>query len=253
MTPNLEGEQPIKTMENLKGTNFMILHNHPGGYAKFSPADKGYHKKLREKYGEKFMGGVVIDKNKYSSITWEKSLLSTHPDWVQKNEKQIPEKLLGRKHKDPDPLYHGYEPSQQVLDFIESPAENVMAFGEWLKTPDNWTTMVFLSPRGGQTTISAIIEYKDLHKLTPYDLADLIANETRIWNGGGGVHLLVQEGDWYKDTKDAAKHFERLFTDTLRHPDSYIKSIWVDEQPVKIDTEWQPYPTMHELPTVRIK
>ena len=103
----------------------------------------------------------------------------------------------------------------------------VAALGAHLKTPNNWTTLVF---SGLQGRITATVEYKNLHKKTPQGVSDFIAAEAEKWSGYT-AHVIVGPGDWYSNFNEGATPFSALkFPDSTYRPG--IASVWIDGKPL---------------------
>lgn len=78
---------------------------------------------------------------------------------------------------------------------------NVARLGKYLQLEQNWTTLFFTNYAH---EVMAVMDYKDLHRLTPTQLWNFINTEARK-HGGVYVSAYVGEGDWYDTLDDVRK------------------------------------------------
>ena len=170
--------------------------------------------------------------------------------YFEKRKKEFAQFMSEKTQVDAD-----YFLKDEVIDehrdlFVQWSARRaVAALGAHLKTPNNWTTLVF---SGVQDRITATVEYKNLHKLKPQEVSNFIAAEAEKWSGYT-VHVIVGPGDWYSSFDEGAAPFSALkFPDDSYRPG--IASVWIDGEPLgSIKATDKPIGRMHSAQTQDIE
>ena len=227
---------PIMLEERLgdfDADEFVMVHNHPGGVAEFSDADRVIATRYESILGVKFRGSVVIDSGTYAH-RWRNRYGVMHGD--VENE-QLPSSLVGWDTNSPyhnagfretqrtrrdDPLYQTIvdDPEtlakwEEVLSGAEGQdgevslrkyQESILGFAQYLKTRKNWIVLGYMG-EGGR--LDSLVEYQGLHELTAQELHQFMKKRADMF-GGSQVNVFIGEGDWYANVDEALQPFNEM-------------------------------------------
>ena len=220
-------------LDQFDADEFVMVHNHPGGVAEFSDADRVIATRYESILGVKFRGSVVIDSGTYAH-RWRNRYGVMHGD--VENE-QLPSSLVGWDTNSPyhnagfretqrtrrdDPLYQTIvdDPEtlakwEEVLSGAEGRdgevslrkyQESILGFSQYLKTRKNWIVLGYMG-EGGR--LDSLVEYQGLHELTAQELHQFMKKRADMF-GGSQVNVFIGEGDWYANVDEALQPFNEM-------------------------------------------
>ena len=227
-----------KRMSDLGAHYFVDVHNHPGGLTVFSKpgGDISVYQSLHAQLGDAFLGAVVVNTGEYSyarpdrteigkmhytlserreftpaDLGWDPqfedeygygapkaphSFSATNPV-VRPKDPLYQYNIVGSTEQELANLSRDYRKALEVST-DEEVVKQIAKIGKYLRTSDNWTTVFFVDY---DNEVSAVVDYKDLHKLDKTKLYQLLRSDAARW-GGVYINLYVGEGDWYKNAED---------------------------------------------------
>ena len=245
-------------MKRLNAKYIMNMHNHPGGPAMFSDADKESAGRMLKRYPNQYLGQVVVNSGEYAESIVRNGRLRNRES-IELSEADLgwdPHKTkegFFRRNdsiRPGDPLYQYDINSEtgkllQMWEHIEGvalgslPSGNAAKFAKYLQTEKNWTTIFF---KGHYGEILDVVDYKDLHLLDPSVLWSFIEGESRS-RGGMHVDVYIGEGDWYKTKADVSKSvWGHVLNATYRNAmkqDIGIQFAWFDGLSDKKDVHYE--------------
>ena len=191
-------------VEAFEADGFLLLHNHPGGVAKFSDGDITVSNLYAYENSDIFMGAVVINSGTYAHMMrGEDGIYGLRGQPV--NEQQLPSELVGWDTDSPyqlygsehirsaDPLYQDVVIEEGVRDAWQEGIANgefqkhILGFGKYLNVDDNWITVAFTS---ADNRLEGLVEFRGLQQLSTPELYRFLSDRSESF-GGHYTHIFV--------------------------------------------------------------
>ena len=259
----------IEKQRQSYGPNTMVvdLHNHPSASAQFSDGDKANHPLWAKRFGNNYLGSIVInsgtyaihwsnedwgimgrEKNTYSTeeqIRLNKSELGWDPEWrrpqggaqpgdwqIRRNDPMFP---MGEDSEAQKMWYTSVIPDHRNLPKTRMDKNmlinGLLRFATSFKSRRNWITVAMA---GGWGRLNALIQLKDFHRV-PKPMRARMLRELAIQYGGAEIHIHVGRGDWFSRQQEAIDFFTEINNDALGGGIMSVRvannrSAWINEQ-----------------------